>query len=222
MYSIKKKHREYEKEMRQSKSEIQESTLNQVAEEWHDNISQKLVFVKLSLQIFIKKINIPDDQKEMVNKSTEIIENVLMEIREMQHSIVPRFDQYSLTEAIKTELDRLDEQGLFKVSFTMSGYPFKLQLEKEISVYRIFQECLTNIIKHAKAKTISVLVQYSYDKLKISIDDDGQGFDLSHEIKSESSGLKNILARAERINGTAKIESRPGVGTSVHLEVTNK
>ena len=87
-----------------------------------------------------------------------------------------------------------------------------------ISVYRIVQELVTNIVKHANAATAHVQLSYSNKILLIDVEDDGKGFDVSNLKSQKGIGWSNINSRLEYLNGKVDIQSQPDKGTSVHFE----
>lgn len=88
----------------------------------------------------------------------------------------------------------------------------------EIVLYRIIQELLTNVIKHADAQTILVQLVQENDRFNLTVEDDGKGFDISHLTLKGGTGLENIKARAAYLDASLDIHSSPGKGTSVNIE----
>jgi signal transduction histidine kinase len=101
----------------------------------------------------------------------------------------------------------------------VNGIPPHLSNEQQLTIFRIMQECLTNIVKHAKASRVQVNVDCQKNGLQMHIKDDGIGFNLSQTPRNHY-GLINIKERARKVGGTVEIQSSPGEGTHVDLSIT--
>jgi signal transduction histidine kinase len=105
------------------------------------------------------------------------------------------------------------------IELLVEGVPFECAEEQELTVFRILQECLTNIAKHAAPKKVQVVVRFSPERISMKIVDDGKGFDVTKTPKNHY-GLINMRERARKANGEVTIDSSPGSGTTVTLSVT--
>jgi len=111
---------------------------------------------------------------------------------------------------------------MYVTSFRVSGDVYKNTPQTEIVLFRIAQELMNNIVKHADAKTITISMNYYNDKLTVEIEDDGKGFSqLSNEEGKNQNGLglQNMLSRMAMIHGHIQIKSAPGKGTSAFIEL---
>ena len=129
-----------------------------------------------------------------------------------------RITEIGIVEAIRFELETVRKNGLLNVDFAASGMAYLLDEQKTIFIFRIFQELLNNILKHARATSVSVSIEYREDDLfMLKLQDDGIGFDVSKtdtEISSSSGlGLKNLKNRAKLIGAELSIISEKGKGT---------
>jgi hypothetical protein len=104
------------------------------------------------------------------------------------------------------------------IELLVEGTPFECAEEQELTVFRILQECLTNIAKHAAPKKVQVVVRFAPERISMDIVDDGKGFDVTKTPKNHY-GLINMRERARKANGEVNIESEPGKGTTVKLGV---
>lgn len=214
---------EYDQELLKSQLEIQETTLQSIAQELHDNIGQVLSVVKLSLAV------LPVEKEHQayapLQNVREILNKAVYDLSDLTKSLhTDRIAQIGLAESIRFDLDTLKRAGLVQVSLQMQGEEYRLGEQKEIFIFRIFQELINNILKHAKASQIAVLLNYLSDEVFIlSVKDNGIGFDLQEKKDSLSPlkgvGLKSIFNRAKLIGAKVKFSAEPGKGTFVLMEV---
>jgi len=197
----------YEQELLRSQLEIQEATLKGIAQELHDNMGQVLSVVKLWLA------SLP------LEKGHPAYEG-LQDSRQMLNKVI--FDMSDLTKSLHT--DRITDIGL--VEAIRFDEEFHFEGQKSIFLFRIYQEMTNNILKHSKATHVNISIIYSTnDTFVLKVQDDGIGFDPNAKKASQSSssglGLKNMLNRAQLIGATVKIESEPGKGTAITIEMPN-
>jgi signal transduction histidine kinase len=136
-----------------------------------------------------------------------------------------RITKIGLVEAIKYELEMLRKMKLFETSFNSSEEHFHFDEQKEIFLFRMFQEIMNNTIKHAKATMVRVNIECPDEhKFRLVIRDDGVGFNVAEKQLTTSSsagvGLKSIINRAKLIGGSVRIDSAPGMGSSFTVELS--
>ena len=190
----------------------QEKERLELGEELHDNINQILASTRLYIECAIADENI---RKDLLEKGRVLLDSAMAEIRKLSKTLLPpSLGEVSLLEAL-TDLtkdfiiaDPLDIKRDWAV-FNENGLGHKLKL----TIFRIVQEQLNNIHKHAKAKNVIISLQKKDNAVYLSIKDDGVGFDTS--TKKNGVGLRNIISRAEVNNGTVSIESTPGTGCNL-------
>ncbi|WP_207510832.1 PAS domain-containing sensor histidine kinase [Longitalea luteola] len=191
----------------------QENERNELGRELHDNINQILAAVKLQLEYSLENY---DKEKNTVERCKNNIEEVIREIRNLSHRLVlPRFAETSLLSEIQKTVDNILQQQ--PVCLDLHGMNEALIPDhiKE-TIYRILQEQLANIIRHAKARKVMIKLSNTASEVFLQIEDDGIGFNTSQ--CRNGVGITNILNRVETCNGTATIISKPGEGC--RLEVT--
>jgi len=214
----------YQNELLQSQLEIKEATFKTIAQELHDNIGQMLSVVKFSLATLTIKKDHPDF--ESIHESREMLNKAIFDLSDITKSMhTDRITKIGLVEAIKYELQMLQKMKLFETSFNSSEDYFHFDEQKEIFLFRMFQEIMNNIIKHAKAKLVKVNIQSQNDhQFKLVISDDGVGFNVSEKQLTTSSsagvGLKSIINRAKLIGASVKIDSAVGSGSSFTVELS--
>jgi len=189
----------------------QELERSRVAKELHDSVGQKLLVLKNALKL-----------KSQTEEDLEILLNsVVTEVREISHNLHPyQFEILGFVGAIEDLIENFQRTSKTFYSTEISIPKDIIPKEKEIIVFRIIQECLTNVEKHANATACQLVAKQNKDNIIFTITDNGKGFDTS--ITSfNTNGLGNISMkeRAIQINGILKIDSKLGSGTTVNLTI---
>jgi len=204
----------FQNELLLTQVEIQEKTLETISQEIHDNIGQVLTAALLTLRI----IKTDDDKlKEEIALVNQLMSDALKDLRNLSQSLnTDKILDKGLIEAVDFELVILKRTGI-NTNLDVTGEYFGILPQKELILFRIIQESLSNIIKHAKAKSITINIAYSTGHLNIEIIDDGVCFDLND--KSKGIGLKNILNRSKLIGAETEIISEVNKGTRTVLSL---
>ncbi len=208
----------YEKSLLQTQLEIQEQTFQDIAREIHDNIGLSLTLAKLHLNTL--DYNNTSNFKENTRSSIELISKAIRDLSDISKGLHSECIQTNgLYDTLKMEAERISRSGNFNFVFDVNGTPSFLDAQKELVLYRITQEALNNIIKHASATEIKLTLKYEIDQVTICIKDNGVGFDPNllgnkHPQKSMM-GLKNMRTRAEMISGKFTFHSSTGNGTII-------
>lgn len=205
----------YEKNILQTQLEIQEQTLEHISLEIHDNVSLSLTLAKLNLNT----VNWEERQKteDKIESSISLLSKSISDLRNLSQSMnADVIFQQGLLRAVEEEIGRIGESGIFELTFDIKGTPVYLDHQKELVIFRVIQEAFNNIIKHAKAEKVKLLLDYNDNKLIIHITDDGLGFDPHQKQTNGHAGLKNMESRLKMLNGTMQIHSEPRKGTN-HL-----
>jgi two-component system NarL family sensor kinase len=214
---------QYQQELLRSQLEIQETTFKTIAMELHDNIGQVLSVVKLSLSIL--PLEKDHDAYESVQASRQMLNKVIFDMGNLTKSMhTDRITQIGLSEAIRFDLDALQRTGLLTVDFEVLGEEYHFDNQQSIFLYRMFQEMMNNILKHSKATHVNIVVNYSIDnKFVLKVEDNGVGFDVDNKRTTASSssgiGLKSMTNRASLIGAQITVQSQPGKGTSIKVEL---
>ncbi|WP_341839832.1 sensor histidine kinase [Chitinophaga caseinilytica] len=223
----KKKHLEETERMRnafktellQTQMEVQEQTLKTIGNDLHDNINQLLGLMTITLSA----VDLSDKEKaaEKISAAEALARRSIREIRALSRLMHgEELVGKGLPHAISFELDWLEKSGRYQVhrKGTLNGMP--KHPETELFVFRIFQETLHNIIRHAQATSVTVEQAWVDNILTLTLIDDGAGFDVEAALSNPSGmGLQNIRKRAAMIGGSAVIKSVPGKGSSVTITV---
>ena len=172
-------------------------------------------------------MTLPEDTKktaELLRKAQTLSTTVLDEIHNLIYELRPSMlDELGLEPAVKSLVENSFKAGGVKVSLKTTGKVRRLPPQTEIALFRVFQEALTNIIKHARAHKARVSLNFRQKSLKIKIEDDGIGFNAKEVMtpgrKTRGLGLLGMKERVELIRGTLDIKSLPGEGTAITVEV---
>lgn len=205
----------FQQEILKAQLEMQEQTLNRLSREMHDNISQVLSFVKMTLG---RATNLSDDEKQQkIDQSRELISQAVADLRDLSKSIsFEHIKSLGLVKTINTEVDRLNKSGLVKASLNVEGEERHLGDDRELVIFRIIQEGINNTLKYAEASHLQIALQYSDQIFNLSLQDDGKGFQMDAQ-REGGSGLRNIRNRANLIGATAVISSGPGKGCQIKV-----
>jgi two-component system, NarL family, sensor kinase len=208
----------FDKQLLESKLEIQEQTFDMISQEIHDNVGQILSLAKVQLGIMEQKQSVDG---ELMSNVKESISLAMTELRDIAKSLSSeRIQKLSLQDSINQEIRRINRSGFIKVSSEIQGPERNIPDQHKLIAFRIVQEGLQNIIKHAGASDVKVSILYLEDSMFIKIFDNGIGFDPQIELKKkEGLGLQNILQRATLVGGKAEIMSRPGDGTTLQIQM---
>ena len=207
----------FQQELLKTQIEMQEQTLNYVSREIHDNITQVLSFVKLNLAM---TGNVDDNQRAVkIDESRKLVSQAISDLRDLSKSLsFEHIAQLGLAKTIGIEVDRLNKSGIMEASINIEGEVIALGDERELVLFRIFQEALNNSLKHSGAKQFKIGLQYSSHLFNLTIADDGAGFAYD-ALQNGGSGLRNMQNRAALIGGTAKISSEPGKGCCITITI---
>jgi signal transduction histidine kinase len=195
--------------------DAQEHERRRIARELHDETGQALTSVLLGLRL-IEEVS--PDVRASVSELRETITSAIQELRALAVDLRPKaLDDFGLGAAIERLADTYSRRTGIAVDVHVAGLTDRLPEDIETALYRIIQESLTNVAKHAGAATASVTVHRRPRVVSTVIEDDGAGFDPA--AVTEGLGLTSMRERAELVSGTVRVESRPGGGTTIAVEV---
>lgn len=209
---------DHEKNLLKTQLEIQEQTFQNISREIHDNIGLSLTLAKLNLNILeFEKI---ERSKELIISSVDLISKSINDLSDISKSLNSEaIGQQGLLNALQLEIERLKKLNRFQIDFLITGNPVYFDSQKELILFRIAQEALNNIIKHADAKNIFMEVGFHSREVSMLIKDNGKGFFYTKPGKcfqeKMKAGLSNMQMRSSLIDGSMEIESEPGKGTTI-------
>jgi len=208
----------------QTQLEIQEQTLKTISQEIHDNIGQVLSLAKLNLNTI--DITKQEELLKKISGSKQLVSKAIQDLRDLSKSLnTDNIAAIGLLRAIEYELDLIKKAGEHQTVLEINGSIIRPDPQKELIVFRIVQELLNNIIKHAEAKLIKVTANYTSAELELIIADDGKGFNLEPIGKEENTengsglGIRNMHNRAKLIGADFTMNSIAGQGTTVKLKL---
>lgn len=208
----------FDKQIAQTRLEIQEQTFAYLAEEIHDNVGQLLSLAKIQLSSFKEgeAIDFP-----LLHDARENVARSLQDLRSLAKGMHGgHIRAFNIRKAVDEEVQRITRMGILTVSVTSEGDERKIGDDRQLILFRIIQECLNNCLKHAKASNVNIGFLWSAAQLRVRVRDDGDGFDAERTLKQHGGlGLQNILNRARLTGGSSEIKSRPGEGTVVTVQI---
>jgi signal transduction histidine kinase len=200
--------------------EIQESERRHIARELHDEIGQSLTVAEMNLQAALKLPSTTALERRL-EESIEAVERVLEQVHDLSLNLRPSMlDDLGLEPALRWYTNR--QAALTGMAAEFRAQPLKERLDPmiETECFRVAQEALTNVVRHAKARAVQVNLTLRNGHLHLSVQDDGVGFDVSAQhddaVRGASLGLLSMEERASLVGGGLEFRSSPGCGTEVH------
>jgi len=210
----------YEQELLKARLEIQEQTFRNISLEIHDNIGQVLSLTKLNLATM--DTTQPASLEQKIIDSKKLVSQAIHDLRHLSHSLsTDTIVDLGLARAIEHELEMIKKAGNYETAILKEGTCYTLDKQKELIIYRMIQEILNNIIKHATAQKIIIYLLYQPEEFILTITDNGKGFDLTplNDNNSFGLGIRNMHNRAQLIGAGFLISSTLEQGTSVTITV---
>ncbi len=211
--------REKERAMLQATIDAQEAERKRIGANLHDDLGPLLSTVRIYFKKLLKS-NPKYDEKEAEDIQTALNE-AIDQLRSVSHSMVSSvLDTFGLYAAIHEIAERLGRISPIEVLFEPDGEAPELEDKVELALYRILQESLNNIIKHAQADKICITTHTTGNEFVLSIQDNGKGFD--PQMLTSGLGLQNMRARANAIGGKLEIKSQEGSGAKIIITLNKE
>lgn len=200
------------------RGEEQERT--RLAKDLHDGLGGLLSGIKYSFQTMKGNLVMTPENQQAFERSMDMLDSSIKEMRRVAHNMMPEaLVKFGLDTALKDFCNDINQSGVLVVNYQSNGIEqAKLDQSTAIAVYRIVQEMINNIIKHAEAKNAIVQLHKTDGEMAITIEDDGKGFDPMVLQQSKGIGWSNIQSRIDFLKGRLDIKSIPDKGTSVLIE----
>ncbi|HZX74498.1 MAG TPA: sensor histidine kinase [Cyclobacteriaceae bacterium] len=204
--------REYQEELTKSVINLQEHERARFAQDLHDGFGQMITALKFQLE----------SPQQKTENATAILTQMYDEIRNVSFALWPQvLMRDGLVHALQELADRLNKSGRVAITVKAIGFTERLNSNAEITLYRICQEWLTNVLKHGGATKITVQLVAHADELVFTIEDNGPGFDYTQLEKGKGNGWKNIQSRANLMKAALDVDTQPGrTGTVFSLVLT--
>jgi two-component system sensor histidine kinase UhpB len=202
----------------------QEQERKRIARELHDETSQVLTSLLISLAILEESVH-TQEARDRIAETRTLAHQTLRAIRNLSTDLRPSaLDDLGLLPALRWFVKEYQQKTSLDVDFLAQGFKERLPAAMETALYRIVQEALTNIAKHAHAKKVCVTLQEEADTISATITDDGCGFDPEKLPKTQGQtiggwGLVGMYERANLLDGTMSVETQPGKGTIIRARI---
>ena len=195
----------------------------QTAMELHDHIGQNLISLKMQIEMIHNQLNTthPELQSLMKNAKDKAIQ-VISDLRNLAHGLKPEMlNNLGLIPSLRSLFDEIKRSTGIEIHFFTKGVPKRFNPENELALYRITQEAINNIIKHARATEVFISLIKKEKPLSLSVEDNGVGFEVDHAMKvgKGALGLLIMQERAEQLGGKLSMESRLGKGAHILVEI---
>lgn len=200
---------------------IREEERSNIAREIHDELGQQLTVLKMDISWLSKKLENPGENvRERLNSLLEMIDNTVKSVRRISSELRPSMlDDLGLPAAIEWHALEFGKRSGIRILTHIDTGEVKLPGKVGITLFRVFQECLTNVVRHSGADLVNVRLCLKDKRLHLEIQDNGQGF-LAKEIENKKTlGILGMRERVSLIRGEYSIESKPGKGTTVRVSV---
>lgn len=198
----------------------EENERKQIGSDLHDGVGQLFSAVKMNLSGLFERIDLanPNDQF-FAEKTLALVDESCKEVRIISHKMMPNtLLKSGIASDIKSFIEKLDERKL-KVNFSAEGFSDQLEHNEEVILYKVIQELVSNIIKHAKASELDIHLSLSKEGIKALIKDNGVGFSTNNMANFDGIGLKNTQTRIKYLKGEINFKSAMNQGTAVDIFV---
>jgi len=199
----------------------QDKERRRIAQDLHDNIGSLLATVRLHFKSFDEKLEqLKEEGKESYTKANQLLEKACDEVRALAHDMASAtLMKFGLAKALEEIRDEIVSSEQIEMELHIIGLEKRFTLEVELTLYRLIQEFIGNILKHAEASHISIQLFQKEAILNILIEDDGIGFDPEKPDSTSGIGLKNAAIRVDKLGGDLEIDSTPEKGTTVNINI---
>lgn len=198
--------------------DAEEKERKRIASDLHDGVGQLFTAVKMNLTGLFNRVKMEkEEDRFLAEKTLALVDESCKEVRLISHQMMPNILLRSgIASDVKNFIEKIDSENL-KVNLEAKGFKNRIESNAETVLYRVIQESVNNVIKHAKATRLDIILNREASGINVTIADNGIGFDVDQQEQFTGIGLKNIRARVEYLNGTLEYNSAPGQGTTVHI-----
>jgi two-component system NarL family sensor kinase len=178
---------------------------------------ERIAILNLSLLAVV----IPGCKRGVFEKSLSMLDNTIVDLRKVAQNLMPEaLVKFGLYDALRDYCDYVQSSAGLQMLYQQIGALRKLDSTAEIFIFRIVQELVNNVVKHGGASQVIVQIATSPQKVHITVEDNGLGFDKSIRSTTKGAGMANISYRVHCLNGRTDIVTSPGTGTSVNIELS--
>lgn len=209
--------RVFQKQLMQSRIEVQEETSSLLAKELHDNVGQLLTGTKILMGLAERQITSQVSMPDTLLQAQLSLEKAIQELRTLSKALdadwISRFD---FIENLQQQVQRINENGVICCTLSIPDQALTLSPDKQIMLFRIVQEGIHNAMKHSGTNDISINISHGEDRIAILITDTGSGWNPETE---QGMGITNMRQRTELLGGSLAIETVPGNGTQIAINI---
>jgi PAS domain S-box-containing protein len=207
----------------------QENERQRISRDLHDNVAQELSAVKIGFEtLFDHQPAIPPEIRQRVSEMSRTLQESIKAVRDVSYDLrPPALDEMGLVETLVHYCNDFSEDNGINVDFHSAGMKdLNLDFDTEINLYRLIQEGLTNIKKHADAEHVTVRLVAAFPNIILRIEDNGKGFDVQKRMatltKEKQMGIRSMEQRAKLLQGEMEIQSKPMQGTKIFITLPYK
>lgn len=199
----------------------QEAERSRLAKDLHDGLGGILTGTKYSLSSMKQNMIISADNAAAFEKTMNMLDQSITELRRVAHNMMPEsLLKLSLNDALADYCQQVTDSGALKITYQSFDINNLTADESvKIAVYRIVQELINNVVKHAAAKSAMVQITLKEEILGITVEDDGKGFELANLSFADGMGYKNLKSRVDFLKGNIDVKSERGKGTSILIQL---
>jgi len=205
----------FNEDLLKSTFEIQEKAFDDISRELHDNIGQQLSAASIYLNLLLKEKDNSADSK--LQSCRDIITGSLQDLRHISQTLLgEKIRTTGIIHSVQLEIDKINKLGICTGALKTTNTPVSLDPKKEIILFRIIQEAISNATKHAPGCHIEITIDPQQDNLRVYIKDNGKGF-FPENIIAPGIGLINMKSRAKTIGASYELKSAEGEGTAIEI-----
>ncbi len=209
--------RERAQDLSRRVAEARETERRAIARELHDEAGQSLTSLLMGLNVLERRFGAQPEVADLRRTAESVLEGLRRLVRDLRPASL---DQLGLSSALARHMATVRKASGLDIRYEASGFEEKrLSLATESALFRVVQEALTNVLRHARANSVEVTAERRGDRLAVTVKDDGIGFEPSEPGMKGRMGLLGMRERVEMLGGTLSVESAPGAGTTVVVEV---
>jgi PAS domain S-box-containing protein len=203
----------------------QEDERRRIAREIHDSLGQMLTAIKFNVEILEDATNLQaDEDRRRITEIKSLLDNAMAEAREISYNLMPSvLVDFGLVPALQFLGEQFSKRNQLEVHVHVSRVESRLDPSIEVGLYRIVQEALTNITKHAEASTVNIQLLGDTRSIRLTVEDDGKGFLINRleprKDQRHGMGLVSMRERAASFGGLLMLDSHPGRGTEIIVEI---
>ena len=200
--------------------EAEEKERKRIASDLHDGVGQLMSAAWLNLQAFKEQaIHAGEAQQQLFDKSMALVDEGCKEVRSVSHNMMPNaLLQKGLINAVREFIQQISNKKL-SINLQTDGLHKPIPSHVEMVLYRVIQESVNNVIKHAEANNLDISINQEADGIDVMVEDNGKGFDTASVKQNDGIGLSNIKNRVQYLKGTVEWNSTPGNGTLVAIHI---